>query len=236
MTEAEKRLKAQLDANTAAIQQMQRQAPPQQYAPEPGYDPYYSEPPMGYGPPPGDPYGAPVDPNKIIMQAITNQASAMAAKHVEDKYVRAKGQEENIKSRMKRLVSDFPALSEEGSDLVNKSREVYSRITQENPGLDEATKYELSVREAATLIGARPATIAPEDDSAWTMGSSTVRNPALPSKSTKSRLTPNIINNARAMGINVDPKTREGQQNLKELSEYSARFNADQDETAFRYR
>jgi len=191
---------------------------------------------MGYGPPPADPYGAPVDPNKIIMQAITNQASAMAAKHVEDKYVRAKGQEENIKARMKRLVSDFPALSEEGSDLVNKSREVYSRIAQENPGLDEATRYELSVREAATLIGARPATIAPEDDSAWTMGSSTARNPALPSKSTKSRLTPGIIANAKLMGINVDPKTREGQQNLRELSDYSARFNADQDETAFRYR
>lgn len=232
MTDAERRLKAQLDANTAAIQQMQRQGPPD-YGP----DPYYGAPPEAYGPPPpGDPYGSPVDPNKIILQAITNQASAMAAKHVEDKYTRAKGQEDAIKTRMKRLVSDFPALSEEGSELVVKAREVYSRIAQENPGLDEATRYELCVREAATLIGARPTSVAPEDDSAWTMGSSSRKNPALPSKSTKSRLTPNILNNARAMGINVDPKTREGQQNLKELSEYSARFNADQDETAFRYR
>jgi hypothetical protein len=38
------------------------------------------------------------------------------------------------------------------------------------------------------------------------------------------------------MGINVDPKTKEGQANLAELSEYSHRFNADQDESQFRYK
>lgn len=236
MTEAEKRLKAQLDANTAAIQQMKMQMTPPPM--DPGYDPYYAGPPMGYGPPPPmDEYGSPVDPNKIILQAITNQASAQASKFVEEKHTKQKAAEDNIKSRMKRLVSDFPALSEEGSDLVTKAREVYGRISQENPGLDEATKYELCVREAATLIGARPTSIAPEDDSAWTMGSSTRHNPALPTgKAGKSRLTPAILANARLMGINVDPKTKDGQKNLKELSEYSSRFNADQDESSYRYR
>jgi hypothetical protein len=134
---------------------------------------------------------------------------------------------------MERLVADFPALAEENSDLVGKSRQVYARIARENPTLDQATRYELAVREAAAAIGARP-TSTPPEDADWTMGPGS--NPALPSRSSRSRLTPHIVANARFMGINVDAKTKDGQRNLKELSEYSARFNADVDESASKYR
>ena len=45
-----------------------------------------------------------------------------------------------------------------------------------------------------------------------------------------------IIQNAMALGINVDAKTPEGKKNLAELDEYSGRFNADADENHFRYK
>lgn len=225
MTEAERRLKQQLDANTAAIARMQRQT----RAPQP--DPYDDVPPAMYegG---NDGYGG-IDQDQLIMQAITQKATQDAVKAVNQQNNFAQDSKKRVKTRMERLVADFPALAEENSDLVAKSRQVYARIARENPTLDQATRYELAVREAAAAIGARP-TSTPPEDADWTMGPGS--NPALPSRSSRSRLTPHIVANARLMGINVDPKTKDGQRNLKELSEYSARFNADADESASKYR
>lgn len=232
MTEAERQLKRQLDQNTAALARMQMQQQHQnsrQPAPPQYEEPYFED----GGPWQGDPYGPPVDTDALIMQAITKQAATDAAKQVGEASARVTNKENNVKKRMDRLVSMYPALSEDGSEMVQRARQIYSRIAQENPQLDEATRYELAAHEAATSIGARPVNM-PAEFQDWTMGPSS--NPALPSKGAKSRLTPEILANARLMGINVDPKTPQGQKNLKELSGYSARFNADQDETSVKYR
>lgn len=243
MTEAEKRLKAQIDQITAAQSrtqlqlqginhklQGQQQQPNYQHAPhqdqviedDPSFDAnnYFPQPPQ-------------VDPNQLIMKGITDKAAQDAARMVYNHQQATNNYTENVRERMDRLVGDYPALTDEGSDLVNKARGIYQRVTKENPNLDEATKYELSVREAASTLGARPMSNPPED-AGWTMGNQ--NNPSLPSRTSKSRLTPHIIQNAQAFGINVDPKTPEGKKNLAELSDYSARFNADRDETHVKYR
>jgi len=213
--------------------QMQMQARPDPYQ-EPVYeDDDGGSTPMA-GAPTGDDYGNQVDPNQLILQAITAQAARQAAQVVNKGQKIEKNFEDGVKRRMERLVKDFPSLAEEGSELVNRARTIYSRIAVENPGIDEPTKYELAVREAASVIGARPVTL-PAEDPSWTMPSGGT-NPALPSKSSRSRLTPEIVTFAKVMGIDVDPRSKLGQQNLKELSENSARFNADQDESAFKYR
>jgi hypothetical protein len=74
MTEAERRLKAQLDSNTAAIARMQRQAQVRQ--PDP-----YEEAPALYEGPGDDGYGG-IDQDQLIMQAITQKATADAVKAV----------------------------------------------------------------------------------------------------------------------------------------------------------
>ncbi len=229
MTETERRLKAQLDSNSAAIARMQRTTQRPAVAPQP--DPYFQEP--IYDTPVGDPYDSGPDTDALMMQAITQKVTNDAVAAVRANDAATQDQQKRVKGRMTRLVQDFPALSEESSELVNKSRQVYARIARENPALDQATRYELAVREAAAHLGARPTSTAPEDAD-WTMGPGA--NPALPSKSSRSRLTPHIVANARLMGINVDPKTVDGKRNLKELSDYSGRFNADVDESHAKYR
>lgn len=234
MTENERRVKAQMDANTAAIARMNMQQQHRQAQQTPpaydGYDAGAYEPPPQYAP---DGYGDQVDPNQLILQAITTQAAKQAASAVAQTTAMASATEKNITAQMQKLVVEFPALAEEGSELVIKSRQIYTRVASENPGLPVHTLYNLAVREAATAIGARPANTPPEDMD-WTMG--TRHNPALASKTSRSRLTPQIIANAQLMGIDVDPKTKNGQKNLKELSEYSARFNADVNEEHVKYR
>src|SRR5687768_9677379 len=163
MNESERRLKAQIDANSVAIARMQRM---QQANRQP--DPYYEEP-IAYDAPPQDPYGEPVNQDALIMQAITQKATQDAVKQVNSMNKIKSDHKSLVTSRMKRLVRDFPALSEEGSELVNKSRQVYARIARENPMLPRDTKYELAVREAAAYIGARPTSVAPEHAD-WTMG------------------------------------------------------------------
>jgi hypothetical protein len=244
MTENERRLKAQLDAITAAQSRTQMQVqglnhrlqggfqqapyPQQQYQQEQVIEDDPSFDANNYFPAPQ------IDPNQLIMQGITQKAAMDAAGMVYGHQQQTQHYQENVKDRMGRLVEDYPALTDEGSDLVNRARAIYQRVAKENPGLDEPTKYELSVREAASVLGARPMTNAPEEDAGWTMGNQ--HNPSLPSKNTKSRLTPQIIANAQLLGIDVNPKNRVGQANLKELSEYSARFNADRDESHVKYR
>lgn len=176
-----------------------------------------------------------VDPNQIMLQAITTHAANVATQQVQQNLAANSDVESKIKARMQRLASDYPALTQDDSPLVIKSREVYQRIAHENPALDEATRYELAVREAASYIGAIPVN-APVDVFASDYVMPAGRNPAMATKSNKSRLTPNIVKNAMAMGINVDANTPEGKKNLAELSEYSARFNADQDESQYRYK
>lgn len=230
MTETERRLKAQLDSNSAAIARMQRT---NMRTPAPQPDPYEQE--YYDAPPGGDAYGEPdqVDRDALIMQAITQKATQDAVKNINQINSINAANKGRVDGRMKRLVRDFPALADETSELVGRAKATYARIARENPTLPKDTKYELAVREAAAYLGARPTSVAPED-SDWTMASG--NNPALPSRNTKSRLTPAIIANARFMGINVDPKTADGRKNLQELSVYSARFNADQDESHVRYR
>lgn len=233
---SDKKLEQQLAQTNAAVMQLQRQIQHQFNQNHGGgdYDEYddYDAPPPGYQQ--QDPYGESVDTNKLVLQAITNQAAAQATQAVRHQQAAAQAVNQNVTNRMKRLVTDFPSLSDEGSDLTQKARQIYSRVSHENPSLDQATRYELAVREAAAAIGARPLSTPPEAMADWTMGST--HNPAALSKSTRSRLTPEIIMNAKLMNINVDPKTKQGQQNLRELSEYSARFNADVDESHYKYR
>lgn len=253
MTEAEqKRLKLQQEANSAAIARMQMQLQsqgarraPQGFSQEDldddeGTQTQHRQPPQQqqHQTPPQQQYQQ-VDPNQLILQAITNQATQAATAAVQQNLSASAQLEDRVKNRMKRLVDDYPALRQEDSQLVIRSRDAYARIANENPGLDEATRYELAVREAASSLGARPLNAPVEDyaaqDFVMPVGS---HNPSLPSRgvSGKNRLTPNIIANAKLMGIPVDPATPEGKKNLAELNEYSARFNADQDETQYRYK
>jgi len=228
------RLKAQLDANSAAIArlQMQNQRAQAQNMQYDDYDPYYYDEPAPIYNHDSD-YGD-VDPNKLILQAITSQATKEAVKNVKRHIRTEESEKAGITNRMKRLVKDFPALTDESSELVGRARRVYQRIANENPGLDESTRYELAVREAASAIGARPLTGSALDNVDWVMSSQ--HNPAISTKPSKSRLTPAILANAKLMKINIDPKTTEGKRNLRELSEYSARFNADVDESHVKYR
>lgn len=177
-----------------------------------------------------------VNHDQMIMNQLANVAAEKAAQKVQQNLTSHQNVKDSITKRMERLVAEYPAIQEEDSLLTTKAREVYARITAENPTINEADKYELAVREAASRIGARPVNTEFDVNQDFTMPSNS--NPARASaRSGKlNRLNDNIIKNAMALGVNVDPKTKEGQENLKELNEYSARFNADQDETAYRYR
>lgn len=234
MTEFEKRMKAQMDQITANQQRqsMQLQALNQnrfQPAPyphdqviedDPGFDP------NNYFPPP--------DTNQLVLNAVTQKAATDAAGMVYG-YQQAQSNYQNqVTTKMERLVEEYPALQDENSQLVRHARAIYSRVAQENPGLDESVKYELSIREAASRIGARPVNMDPVEDVGWTMGNQ--HNPAQLSKSAKSRLTPQILQVAKLMNIDVNPSSKVGQANLQELSQYSARFNADRDESHVKYR
>jgi 3-oxoacyl-ACP reductase-like protein len=224
-------LKAQLDAQAAQIAQLQRQVQVQTRAPAPAPAAQVT-PPAAAAAPAAQPQYQQVDQATAILNHLVGEASK---KVVSDLGARD-GAQSKIKMRMERLLKDYPALGDDDSALVTKAREYYARIQQENPGLDEATRYEVAVQTAAAYLGARPVTAPAVDlaNSDWTMPTGK-NNPSLPRKQTKSRLTPAIIQNARLMGINVDPNSAEGKKNLEELSEYSARFNADQDESQYRY-
>jgi hypothetical protein len=238
---SDKKLEQQLQQTNAAVMQLQRQVQnafnQSRGAPVDDYDEYddYDAPPPGYDQ--GgyqDPYGQAPDPNKIVLQAITNQATQNAVKAIKHQQAATNQVMQNTTARMKRITQDYPAMADENSEMVHLARQIFSRITQENPSLDVPTKYELAAHEAAAKLGARPVTTPAEQMVDWTMGTS--HNPAVSTKSSKSRLTPAILANARLMGVNIDPKTKEGRLALAELSEYSARFNADQDESMYRYR
>jgi hypothetical protein len=236
----DKRLKQQLDANSAAIARMQmlleasvRQQPQGQQQFEDDEDDFV--PPQHQPNQQQQQQYQVADPNVMLMQAITAQAAKQAADKVTADQAAITQRQTSVKTRMERLLSDYPALKQEDSPLVARARDSYARIKQENPGLDEATRYELAVREAAGIVGARPLS-APLDTQDWTMPVNSASNPAVGKQNTKSRLTPEIVANARLMGINVDANTVDGKKNLAELSEYSARFNADVDESQYRYR
>lgn len=242
MSDDLKRIKLQQEANAAAIQRMQMQMNAQNAR---RADVEYEDEDEGRSgqaylqqqqqQPPQQQQYQQVDPNQAMFEAIANHAANVAAHKVEQNLSATSDVRNKIEARMKRLVAEYPALQQDDSQLVIKARETYARIAAENPGLDEATRYELAVREAATRIGAVPVN-APVEDFNGDFVMPTGRNPAQATRSTKSRLTKNILANAQLMGINVDPNSVEGKKNLAELSEYSARFNADQDESQYRYK
>lgn len=241
-----RRLKMQNDANAAAIARMNMQLQAQNARRKGDDDDDDDDAPVAQRHQPQQRYETPAqfqnptaqqryqaeDPNAVVLNHLVEQAAQKASENLANN----QNIESKIKARMQRLVADYPALTQEDSSLVIKSREVYSRITQENPGLDEATKYELAVREAASVVGARPVNTPAEVFATSDFVMPVGNNPAAVTRSTKSRLTPQIIRNAQLMGINVDPNSVEGKKNLAELSEYSARFNADVNEDQYRYR
>ena len=177
-----------------------------------------------------------VTQDQMVMNHLANQAAERAAMKVQQNLQSTQNVQTSIQKRMERLVAEYPAIQEDDSQLTQKAREVYARITAENPTINEADKYELAVREAASRIGARPVNTEFDPNQDFVMPSNV--NPARgnPRSGKLNRLNDKIVQNAMALGINVDPKSKEGQDNLRELNEYSARFNADADETAYRYR
>ena len=233
----QRRIRQQQDANAVRLQRLEmqvnaqnarREMPPEEQQPQ------YEAPPQQYH----QPQYNQVDPNQILLDQITANAANMASQHVINNVSAHQIAEKAVKSRMDRLIADYPAIQQEDSALVIKARDIYQRINTENPSLDPATKYELAIREAASALGARPVTtpVGGEFDD-FTMSPNTGYNPSRGNaKSGKSRLTQKIIQNAMALGINVDAKTPEGKKNLAELDEYSGRFNADADENHFRYK
>lgn len=233
--EESRRLKAQQESQAAQIQRLNMQVQAQQARRHDEED--QQIPPQQQVPPQQAPQYNQVNQDQMILQGIINQAAQQAANQAQANMEASQDVGNKVKMRMERLVEQYPALKQEDSGLVIKARDIYQRITTENPSLDEASKYELAVREAASFIGARPVNAPIEDFASPDYVMPAGRNPALGNtKSSKSRLTQGIINNAKAMNINVDPSTPDGKKNLAELSEYSARFNADQDETQFRYK
>lgn len=232
-----RRVKQQQEANAVRLQRLEMQLQAQnarREEPQEEDQPQYHQPQQQFAPPQ---YNQ-VDPNQVLLDQITANAANQAYQHTINNISAHQTAEKAVKSRMDRLIADYPAVQQEDSALVIKARDVYQRINSENPSLDPATKYELAIREAASALGARPVTsgvdITTED---FTMSSNSGYNPARGNpKSGKSRLTQKIIQNAMALGINVDAKTPEGKKNLAELDEYSGRFNADADESHFRYK
>ena len=197
---------------------------------------------------PRAPAGNP-DPNAVLgnllrvnpqaaIEAITDKAAQTATLNVlQEQGVRG-AYNENVKNRMERLMNDYPALSDDDAPLTTEAKKVYARVSKENPGLDEPTRYEIAIREAASRVGAVPVSVASRvsEDDGWTMGGGRP-NPAVTGKKRKAnRLTPAIVMNAKLMGVDVDPKTEQGKKNLLELNENSARFNADRDDSSIRYK
>lgn len=234
MSDELRRLKAQQDAQSAKLHQMQMQMQAQQARRQPDEEEieYIEETPD-----PRIPNYVHVNQQEAMVEAIAQRAAQTAAQQVQQNIQATQNVQESIKTRMNRLVSDYPAIQDENSPLTVKARDAYARISQENSTLDEATKYELAVREAASLLGARPVN-APLEDIAgdFLMGTNKNYSVSQTPKAKHSRLTQNILKNAMALGVNVDASTPEGKKNLAELNEYSARFNADQDEQQFRYK
>lgn len=223
-------MQKQLEAQAIQIERLKRGQQTQQARREPEQEFFRAPPQETHFVPPEQEYNE-VDPNEIALKAAN-----IAAEHVQKRMQNYSELEANVKKRMNRLIEEYPALQDETSQLVKVAREEYQRIAQENPTLDEATRYELSVKSAASSIGARPVNAPFDPNQDFVMPSN--HNPAMPKggRKGKSRLTSNILANARIMGINVDPNTKEGQANLAELEESTARFNADADESMYKYR
>lgn len=223
-------MQRQLESQAIQIERLKRGQQTQQARREPEQEFFRAPPEQETFVPPEKEYNE-VTPEQIAMHAA-NIAAEKVTKHIQN-YGEL---EAGVKKRMNRLIEEYPALTDETSQLVAKAREEYQRIAQENPTLDEATRYELSVKSAASAIGARPVNAPFDPNQDFVMPSG--HNPALPKggKKGKSRLTTNILQNARIMGINVDPNTKEGQANLAELEESTIRFNADADESMYKYK
>ncbi len=173
-----------------------------------------------------------VDQQQILIDQLTRQVTERVATNLQAHQNVSAG----IDNRMKRLVDEFPAIQEDDSPLTVASRDEYARITRENPTLDEANKYELAVKSAAVRIGARPVNQQFDPNQDFTLSTGGNHNPAKRRSVSGNRLTQQILQNAMAMGIDVDAKTPVGKRNLEELNEYAARFNADVNEDHLRFK
>ena len=173
-----------------------------------------------------------VDQQQLLIEQLTRTVTERVGANLQAHNTIAK----TIDNRMQRLVDEFPAIQEDDSPLTVASRDEYARITRENPTLNEADKYELAVKSAAVRIGARPVNQQFDPNQDFTLSPQGGFNPAKKRKASGNRLTNNIVQNAMALGIPVDPKTPEGKRNLEELNEYAARFNADVDESHLRFK
>lgn len=172
------------------------------------------------------------DPTQLV-NAIKEAVKQELRPELEESLTQHSDTKAQVEGRMQRLVSDYPDIRQEGSTLTNEARSVYQRIKGENPGLDEATVYELSVREAASNLGVMPVSRRQTQQStteSFTVPSRDGSGKVTGSKRMKSRLTPEIIMAAQALGIDTDdPKIR------AELNDYTIRFDADRDERRIKY-
>ncbi len=228
MSDELRRMKAQQEAQAVHLHRLQQQVQRQNVPQEEHYEEVEEVPQY-----------VQANPTEAMMNSIAQAAAQRAATTVQANLQATQQVQDSVKTRMQRLIDAYPAIQQDDSHLTARARDVYSRIALENPTLDEATKYELAVREAASALGARPVN-APVDDFAaqdYLSPSGGNRNFAMGNpKASKNRLTTNIIKNAQALGIDVDPNSAEGKKNLAELNEYSGRYNADQEESQYRYK
>lgn len=226
---AGKQTQAQIDANAMRLQRLEMQM---QAANARRQDDGDEEDEVVYHELPPEPQYNQVDQQQILIDQLTRQVTERVASNLQAHQSVSNG----IENRMKRLVDEFPAIQEDDSSLTVRARDEYARISRENPSLNEADKYELAVKSAAVQIGARPVNLQFDPNQDFTLSSSG-HNPARRrTTGSGSRLTNKVVQNAMALGINVDPKTVDGKRNLEELNEYSARFNADVDEEHLRFR
>lgn len=227
------RLKAQQEAQAAQIQKLNMQIQANNARREPEHEEQYIPPSQKQQQPQYEQVN-----HKAMLDQIVQSVSQKASENVTQQMMNQDTYKAQVEARYKRLSERYPAVREDDSKLTIKARDVYARVRQENPNLDEVTAYELAVTEAANYVGARPldADVIEMASQDYTMPSG--HNPAMgrSGRSGKSRLTQEILSNAKIMGINIDPGTAEGKKNLSELEEYTARFNADVDESHLRFR
>lgn len=217
---------AQADANAMRLQRLEMQMKAQNARRQEDDDEviYHELPP--------EPQYNQVDQQQMLIDQLTRQVTEKVAVNLQAHQNVSNG----IENRMKRLVDEFPAIQEDDSPLTVASRDEYARISRENPTLDEANKYELAVKSAAVRIGARPINQQFDPNQDFTLSAGGNHNPAKRRSASGNRLTTQIVQNAMALGIDVDAKTPAGKRNLEELNEYAARFNADVNEDHLRFK
>ncbi len=233
------RLKAIQDNNTVAIERMRRQMASQGAQPKPAprvqqfeESDEFPDPTQQYQQQPGPQY-APVDPNGALVHHIINAASQHAAQALANNGVT----EAAVKARMGELMDQYPALRQDDHPLTIRARDEMGIITKKNPGLDQATAYELATAKAAAFLRVAPANQSLDDymQYDYTMGATPIS--ASPQRGEKNTyLTKEIVYFADLVGVPVDSRTPEGKKALAFLNEASKRYKANVDQSEFKYK